>query len=210
VIDVTEILTHPRVHPGCHATVEGGLYSAPWRLIGSHVDARATSKLVELFVDGELVKTHVRTRKGGKQTDWGDYPPEKVAVKGVLAAGLERVPLPQLTLTSPSATAMPALLRGPDALVGHLPAGHLPAGDPARIATATATSSALPWAKTRTPVGFTILATTPASSLGKLTTPTSTSIVNFVMTGAAKTARRARTSRGWRDGGPWRTDRPCR
>lgn len=69
----------PKVHPDCHVTVEGGLYSAPWRLIGCQVDARATSRLVELFVDGELVKTHVRTRKGGKQTDWGDFPPEKVA-----------------------------------------------------------------------------------------------------------------------------------
>ena len=109
MIDVTEILTHPRAHPGCHATVEGGLYSAPWRL-----DAACARALAA-----------------------GD--PSYRTVKGVLAAGLERVPLPQLTLTSPSATAMPALLRGPDALVG-----HLPAGDPARIATATAASSALP------------------------------------------------------------------
>jgi len=188
----------PKAHPDCHVTVEGGLYSAPWRLIGCQVDARATSRLVELFVDGELVKTHVRTRKGGKQTDWGDFPPEKVAflqrtpawcrqraaelgthvtavvtelltggalhhlravqailrltegygaqrldaacaralaagdpsyrtVKGILAAGLEHAPLPeQLTLASAQGAATPAppaLLRGPAALVGHLPAG---------------------------------------------------------------------------------------
>jgi transposase len=186
----------PKVHPDCHITVEGGLYSVPWRLVGCQVDARATSRLVEVFVDGELVKTHVRTRRGGKQTDWGDFPPEKVAflqrtpawcrqraaelgpgvqavagellaggalhhlravqailrlhepygaerldaacqralaagdpsyrtVKGILAAGLERAPLPeQLTLAGQAAKpAAPALLRGPDALVGHLPAG---------------------------------------------------------------------------------------
>jgi transposase len=186
----------PKVHPDCHVTVEGGLYSVPWRLIGCQVDARATSRLVEVFCDGELVKTHVRTRKGGKQTDWGDFPPEKVAflqrtpawcrqraaelgthvqavagelltggalhhlravqailrlaethsaqrldaacqralavgdpsyrtIKGILAAGLERAPLPeQLAITSAAATARsatPALLRGPDALVGHSP-----------------------------------------------------------------------------------------
>ena len=50
-----------------------------WRLVGRTVDARATSRLVEVFYDGELVKTHVRARKGGKRTDWSDFPPEKVA-----------------------------------------------------------------------------------------------------------------------------------
>ena len=47
--------------------------------MGRRVDARATPGLVEVFCAGELVKTHVRARKGGKRTDWGDFPPEKVA-----------------------------------------------------------------------------------------------------------------------------------
>jgi transposase len=75
----------PKVHADLHIAVEGALYSVPWRYVGRTVDARATSRLVEVFVDGELVKTHVRARKGGKRTDWGDFPPEKVAF-------LERTP----------------------------------------------------------------------------------------------------------------------
>lgn len=31
------------------------------------------------FLDGELVKTHQRVPKGKHATDWGDYPPDKVA-----------------------------------------------------------------------------------------------------------------------------------
>ncbi len=188
------VWSHPKVHADIHITVEGALYSVPWRYVGRRVDARATSRLVEVFCDGELVKTHVRARKGGKRTDWGDFPPEKVAflertpawcrsraaeagihvgrlvsellsgnalhhlraaqgvlrlaeryspdrldaacarallvgdpsyrtVKGILAAGTEHAPLaiqPQLPMQ------IPALLRGPDALIGDL---QTPAAD---------------------------------------------------------------------------------
>jgi hypothetical protein len=58
--------------------VAGALYSVPWRLIGRRVDARLTAVAVEVFVDARLVKTHRRIAKG-RQTDWGDYPPDKVA-----------------------------------------------------------------------------------------------------------------------------------
>jgi transposase len=75
----------PKVHADCHIQVAGALYSVPWRLVGQHVDVRATSKLVEVFAGSELVKTHLRAAKGRKRTDWADYPPEKVAF-------LERTP----------------------------------------------------------------------------------------------------------------------
>ena len=54
------------------------LYSVPWRHIGAHVDARDGDRTVEIFVDGQVIKTWVRVEKG-RQTDWADYPPEKVA-----------------------------------------------------------------------------------------------------------------------------------
>lgn len=68
----------PKVGTDCHVKVAGALYSVPWRLIGSRVDARATDRSVEVFVDTELVKTHKRIDRG-RATDWADYPPEKVA-----------------------------------------------------------------------------------------------------------------------------------
>jgi hypothetical protein len=68
----------PKVHPDCHVKVGKALYSVPWRLIGKTVDAREADRVVEVFVDGQLIKTHRRVERG-RQTDYGDYPPEKVA-----------------------------------------------------------------------------------------------------------------------------------
>ena len=64
--------------PDIHVKVGKCLYSVPWKYIGKTVDARSTLNAVQLFVEGELIKTHVRKPKG-KQTDLDDYPPEKIA-----------------------------------------------------------------------------------------------------------------------------------
>ncbi len=70
--------SRPKVGPDCHAKAGRALYSVPWRFIGRHVDAREGDRTVEFFLDGTLVKTWARVEKG-KQTDWSDFPPEKVA-----------------------------------------------------------------------------------------------------------------------------------
>jgi transposase len=67
-----------RVGPDIHARVDGVLYSIPWRHIGATLDVRSTATMVQFFRDGELIKTHPRKGRG-KQTDYGDYPPEKIA-----------------------------------------------------------------------------------------------------------------------------------
>jgi transposase len=68
----------PKLGPDCHVKVGRALYSAPWRFIGQRLDAKETERTVELFKDGQLIKTWVRIERG-RQTDWEDYPPEKVA-----------------------------------------------------------------------------------------------------------------------------------
>ncbi len=68
----------PKVGPDCHVKVGKALYSVPWRYIGRRVDAREGERTVEVFVDGQVIKTWARVDKG-RQTDWDDYPPEKVA-----------------------------------------------------------------------------------------------------------------------------------
>ena len=69
----------PKVGTDCHAKVGKVLYSLPWRLIGQRVDTRETERTVEFFTaDGTLVRTWVRDGRR-KQTNWDDYPPEKVA-----------------------------------------------------------------------------------------------------------------------------------
>jgi hypothetical protein len=70
--------SRPKVGPDCHIRVGRALYSVPWKLIGHHVDARDNGQVVEVFSAGVLVKTWARIERG-KQTDWADYPPEKVA-----------------------------------------------------------------------------------------------------------------------------------
>jgi transposase len=61
-----------------HARVEKVLYSVPWRHIGKTADVRVTGTMVQFFIGGQLVKTHPR-KQAGRQTDFGDYPPEKIA-----------------------------------------------------------------------------------------------------------------------------------
>ena len=67
-----------KVGPDIHITAGRVLYSVPWGLIGQHVDVRSTATMVQIFCGGELARTHVRARCG-KRTDFGDYPPEKIA-----------------------------------------------------------------------------------------------------------------------------------
>lgn len=67
-----------KVAPDVHVKCGPALYSVPWKLIGQHVDIRATATMVQVFHHGELVKTHVRKPRG-RATDLADYPPEKIA-----------------------------------------------------------------------------------------------------------------------------------
>src|SRR5579864_595918 len=67
-----------KIGPDIHAQVDRVLYSVPWRHIGKTADVRLTATMVQFFIGGQLVKTHPRKIRG-KQTDFGDYPPEKIA-----------------------------------------------------------------------------------------------------------------------------------
>jgi len=68
--------TRPKVAPDAHALVGRTLYSVPYRLIGTRLDARATAATVEFYLAGELVKTHPFTPRG-RRTDWADLPEHK-------------------------------------------------------------------------------------------------------------------------------------
>ncbi len=68
-----------KVARDCHIQVKGTLYSVPYRYVGKTVDVKLGTKVVEVYLDYELVKTHLRGAKGQRVTDWNDYPPEKAA-----------------------------------------------------------------------------------------------------------------------------------
>lgn len=63
----------------CRVQVKGALYTIPYQHRGKTVWARVRSKVVEFYLDWELIKEHRRGAKGEKVTDWNDYPPEKSA-----------------------------------------------------------------------------------------------------------------------------------
>jgi hypothetical protein len=68
-----------KVSPDCHICVGGALYSVPFRFIGRRLDVRLTDTMLFAYADHELVKTHLRVRKGRRSTDWQDYPSQKAA-----------------------------------------------------------------------------------------------------------------------------------
>lgn len=63
----------------CHIQVANTLYSVPYRYVGKTVDVKLGSRVVEIYLDYKLIKTHTRGDKGRRVTDWNDYPPEKAA-----------------------------------------------------------------------------------------------------------------------------------
>jgi transposase len=69
--------SEPKVARDHFAQVAGALYSLPTRLIGRRLRARADSKLVHFYDNGEIVKVHARQPKGGRATDPHDFPEHK-------------------------------------------------------------------------------------------------------------------------------------
>ncbi|MBV9577607.1 MAG: IS21 family transposase [Chloroflexi bacterium] len=75
-----------KVHPDCHAVLDGSYYSAPYRYVGQALDAWIFAHVVQFFDGPELVTTHPRAHQRGQWlTRTEHYPPHK-------AAYLERTP----------------------------------------------------------------------------------------------------------------------
>lgn len=71
------IFASVKVHRDHHVEVGKALYSMPTAYIGQQAQARADSRLVKLFVRGQLVKVHPRQPAGGRSTDREDLPAHK-------------------------------------------------------------------------------------------------------------------------------------
>jgi transposase len=68
-----------KLHPDCHVVFWRVYYSAPYAHVGKRLWLRATSRVVQLFVDHQLVRTHVRSyRPGARIQNPADFPPEKM------------------------------------------------------------------------------------------------------------------------------------
>lgn len=68
-----------KVHSDCHIVVNGSFYSVPYRLVGTEVEVHVYQRVVEIYVQHELVRTHRRAaQKGQWCTEQEDYPSFKV------------------------------------------------------------------------------------------------------------------------------------
>ena len=63
-----------KVHPDHHVRFDSALYSVPTRWLGCRVDVRGDRTLVRIYARGEVIKTHPRQKRGGRATDFTDYP----------------------------------------------------------------------------------------------------------------------------------------
>ena len=68
-----------KVHPDHTVCFGKALYTVPTRHIGKTADVRGDSKLVRIYVSGELIKTRPRLAPGKKDIDYNDFPKEKAA-----------------------------------------------------------------------------------------------------------------------------------
>ena len=65
------------VHPDHHIRFGNALYSLPTEYIGKKVEIRADSKLMRIYHEGEVIKTHPVMSEGKRSTDYEDYPKHK-------------------------------------------------------------------------------------------------------------------------------------
>lgn len=68
-----------KVHPDHHIRFGKALYSVPTKYLGRKVTVRGDKSLVRIYHKGELIKTHPVKERGGRSTDYSDYPAEKTA-----------------------------------------------------------------------------------------------------------------------------------
>lgn len=66
-----------KVHPDHHIRYQSALYTVPTRYVGRQVDVRSDGALVRIYCGGELIKTHQQQPRGGRSTDYNDYPKER-------------------------------------------------------------------------------------------------------------------------------------
>ena len=66
-----------KVHPDHHVRFDSALYSVPTQYIGREVDVRSDGSLVRIYFGAQLIKTHAQQRRGGRSTDYDDYPKDR-------------------------------------------------------------------------------------------------------------------------------------
>jgi transposase len=67
-----------KVHSDCHIVVDQGYYSVPYVLVGKEVEVHIHERILEIYSDHKLIRTHLKAvHKGQWRTEMEDYPPYK-------------------------------------------------------------------------------------------------------------------------------------
>ena len=67
-----------KVHCDCHIVVDGSFYSVPYTLVGAEVEVQVHERVVEIYTQHDLIRTHRRAaQKGQWRTEMEDYPASK-------------------------------------------------------------------------------------------------------------------------------------
>ncbi|NQY56937.1 MAG: IS21 family transposase [Ilumatobacteraceae bacterium] len=70
-----------KVHRDCHAVFRGEFYSAPWNLVGRHIELRATRFTVTVYCDDQYICTHERVARGKRATIESHLPDQRSALR---------------------------------------------------------------------------------------------------------------------------------
>jgi hypothetical protein len=66
-----------KVHPDHHVHFGSAMYSVPTEYVGKDVDVRSDGALVGIYFGAEVIKTHAQQRRGGRSTNYEDYPKDR-------------------------------------------------------------------------------------------------------------------------------------
>lgn len=78
-----------KVHLDYHIEVEHAYYSVPYRYIGARLDVRLTARMIEIFIQRQLIATHVRAYQRGARVTLAAHRPEQH--RAVIDQSIERL-----------------------------------------------------------------------------------------------------------------------
>lgn len=70
-----------KLHRDCHAVFRGEFYSAPWYLVGKHLELRVTRHAVTVYHEDQHICTHRRVRRGKRATIEAHLPDQRSALR---------------------------------------------------------------------------------------------------------------------------------
>jgi hypothetical protein len=70
-----------KLHRDCHAVFRGEFYSAPWHLVGKHLELRVTRHAVTVYHEDSYICTHDRVARGKRATIESHLPDQRSALR---------------------------------------------------------------------------------------------------------------------------------